>query len=104
MRLENTGDTPLRLTGARAGFATMAMPMVTTRKSVQGVEVLGMKGVDSLEIPAHRTRELKPGGDHLMLMGLTAHPRPGEMVTITLEIEPGHREISVQIPARIDAS
>jgi copper(I)-binding protein len=102
MRLENTGDVALRLTGGSSPIAGMAMPMGTTRKSVQGVEVLGMKGVDFIEIPPHGERVLKPGGDHLMLMNLKAHPRPGEMVPVTLDFEPGHRTMTVEMPARID--
>jgi copper(I)-binding protein len=102
MRLKNTGDVALRLTGVRTPIAGMAMPMETTRKMVQGVEVLGMKGVDFIEIPAHGERVLKPGGDHLMLMNLTAHPRPGEMVEVTLEFEPGHRAVTVEMRAQID--
>jgi hypothetical protein len=102
MRLENTSDEPLRLTGATTPLAAMAMPMATTRKTVQGVEVLGMKGVDFIEVPPHGERVLKPGGDHLMLMNLSAHPKPGEMVTVTLEFDPGHQKVTVQMPARID--
>lgn len=102
MKIENTGDAPLRLTGGSTPIAGMAMPMATTRKRVDGVEVLGMKGVDSIEIPGHGERELKPGGDHLMLMTLTAHPHPGEMVTVTLKFEPGDRTVTVQMPVKID--
>ncbi len=104
MRLQNTGDAPLRLTGGSTPIAGMAMPMGTTRKMVQGVEVLGMKGVDFIEIPAHGECVLKPGGYHLMLMNLTAHPHPGDKVAVTLQFEPGHRAITVEIPAQIDES
>jgi copper(I)-binding protein len=102
MVLSNTGDTALRLTGATTQIAGMAMPMETTRKMVDRVEALGMKEVDFIEIPAHGEVRLKPGGDHLMLMGLTEHPQPGAMVTIMLQIEPGHRTLTVTMPARID--
>ncbi|MGA3172366.1 MAG: copper chaperone PCu(A)C [Chthoniobacteraceae bacterium] len=103
MRLQNTGSLPARLTGGSTPIAAMAMPMETTRKFVQGVQVLGMKAVPYLEIPAHGQRILKPGGSHLMLMNLSSHPLPGEMVTITLTFEPGHRTITLQVPAKIDS-
>jgi len=103
MRLKNGGDEPLRLTGGSTPIAGMAMPMGTTRKVVGGVEVLGMKAVDYIEIPPHGESELKPGGDHLMLMNLTAHPRPGEMVAVTLDFEPGHRTVTVEMPVRMVA-
>ena len=102
MLLTNTGGVPLRLTGGTTGLAGMAMLMVTTHKTVQGVDAMGMKGVQFIEIPAHGAVRLKPGGDHLMLMGLTSHPRPGDMVTITLQYQPGNRTVTVSMPARID--
>jgi len=103
MRLENTGDAPLRLTGGSTPIAAMLMPMETTREIVQGAEVLGMKGVDSIEIPAHGVCVLKPGGDHLMVMNLSAHPRAGETVPLILEIQPGHRTVTVEMAVRVDA-
>jgi copper(I)-binding protein len=102
MHIVNSGDTPLRLTGAETPLAAMAMPMATTHKTVNGVEVLGMKSVDFIEIPAHGEATLKPGGDHLMLMTLSAHPHPGDTIPITLQFEPGHQKITIQLTARID--
>jgi copper(I)-binding protein len=78
------------------------MPMATTRKMVNGVEVLGMKGVDSIEVPPHGETVLRPGGNHLMLMNLSAHPRPGDTVPVTLYFEPGHQKLTVQMTARVD--
>lgn len=40
-------------------------------------------------IPAGGTHELKPGGDHLMLMGVTTPVRPGDEVTFTLTFADG---------------
>ncbi|MEU4262669.1 copper chaperone PCu(A)C [Streptomyces argenteolus] len=40
-------------------------------------------------IPAKGSHELKPGSDHLMLMGLTKAVRPGDEVTITLTFKDG---------------
>jgi copper(I)-binding protein len=102
MRIENTGDTPLRLTGGNCSIAGMGMLMKTTRQMVQGVEVLGMGGLDFIDIPPHSGHILKPGGDHLMLMNITSHPHPGDLVTVTLEFDPGHQTVTVQLPARID--
>ncbi len=103
MLLETRGDVPLRLTGAKTQIATMAMLMETTHKTVQGVDMQGMRDVDFIEIPAHGETILKPGGYHLMLMNMASHPQPGEIVPVTLEFEPGHRTVTVKMPARIDA-
>jgi len=102
MRIENTGDTPLRLTGGKCTIAGMGMLMKTTRQMVQGVEVLGMGTLDFIDIPPHSQHILKPGGDHLMLMNLTTHPHPGDMVSVTLVFDPGHQTVTVDMPARID--
>ena len=43
-----------------------------------------MREVSSIDIPAGRTVELKPGGLHIMLMGLTQPLKDGEMFPLTL--------------------
>jgi copper(I)-binding protein len=40
-------------------------------------------------VPAHGTHELKPGGDHVMMMGLTGPIRAGDTVTATLTLNDG---------------
>ncbi|HEX2808642.1 MAG TPA: copper chaperone PCu(A)C [Kineosporiaceae bacterium] len=40
-------------------------------------------------VRAHGTHELKPGGDHLMMMGLTAPIKAGDTVTATLSLNDG---------------
>jgi copper(I)-binding protein len=103
MRIENTGDTSLRLTGGTSPIAAMAMLMKTTHKTVQGVEALGMGSLDFVDIPPHSECVLKPGGNHLMLMNLSSHPHPGDIVTVTLEFEPGHQTLTLQVPAQLDS-
>lgn len=100
MTLINDGDTPLRLTGANTPVAKSASPMITTKKEVSGTEVLGMQGVDALVIPPHGRCELKPGGNHLMIMGLLDHPKPGEKIKLTLRFDPGGKEITLYAPVR----
>jgi len=40
-------------------------------------------------IPAHGNHELKPGGDHIMLMDLTGPVKAGDIVTATLTLSGG---------------
>jgi hypothetical protein len=49
--------------------------------------VMKMREIDSLVLPAGKTVELKPGGFHLMLMGLKAPIKAGEEITLSLTIE-----------------
>lgn len=40
-------------------------------------------------IPAHGTHQLEPGGDHIMLMGVTKQVKPGDEITFTLTFKDG---------------
>lgn len=62
--------------------------------------VMRMRELNAIEIPANATTKLAPGGLHLMLMGLTAPLRPGETVPITLTFEKaGPRQVEVKVAA-----
>lgn len=102
MTLVNTSDQPLRLTGGSTPAAEIVMPMVTTKKTMNGQEVIGMKRVDELIIPAHGQLTLSPDGDHLMLMTLKEHPKPGEKVKLTLHFEPGGKEVTTALPVALN--
>jgi copper(I)-binding protein len=45
--------------------------------------------VGGFVVPAHGNHELKPGGDHLMVMGLTAPIKAGDTVTAVLSLKDG---------------
>jgi periplasmic copper chaperone A len=98
MRIINLGQTPLKLIGAFSPIATQIEPMITTRHERNGQEIMGMESVSNLEIPAGSVLELKPGGNHLMLMGLTSHPKEGERVKLTLRFAPGDQRLDVELP------
>jgi copper(I)-binding protein len=62
-----------------------------------------MSAVDRLPLPAGKTVELKPGGYHVMLMGLARPLREGDTVpmTLTLENRAGAKQtIDVKAPVR----
>jgi copper(I)-binding protein len=40
-------------------------------------------------VPAHGTHPLQPGGDHIMLMGVTEKVEPGAQIAFTLTLEDG---------------
>lgn len=50
-------------------------------------DVMRMRPVTAIEIPAGGTVTLQPGGLHLMLMGLAASLNQGETVPVTLRFE-----------------
>jgi periplasmic copper chaperone A len=98
MRIKNLGPTLLKLTGASSSIATKIEPMITTRSVRNGQEVMGMANVESLEIPPGGILELKPGGTHLMIMGLTSHPKEGDRVKLTVRFAPGDQQFDVDLP------
>ena len=70
----NRSDREVRLVGGSSPVAEACAPMRTVRKdtgSPSGPEV-AMETVPFLSVPAHGTLVLRPGGNHLMIMGL--HP------------------------------
>ncbi|MBV8175019.1 MAG: copper chaperone PCu(A)C [Verrucomicrobia bacterium] len=52
----------------------------------------------SLCYSAGATLELKPGGDHLMIMGLISHPIEGEHVKLTVRFAPGDQQLDLEVP------
>ncbi len=66
-------------------------------------QVMRMRAIDGLDLPAGQAVQLKPGGYHVMLMDLKQPLKEGETVPITLVIERagGAREsIRVDAPVR----
>ena len=87
MQLRNAGAAPERVVGASSPLAGKVEMHVTTREG----DVMKMRKVASFEIPAGGTFELKPGGAHLMLMGLRQPLKEGDRVPLTLTLERGEK-------------
>jgi len=77
--------------------APAATRLVEVRSPVAGIievhemklegDVMRMRAVDALPLPAGRTVELKPGGLHVMLMDLQAPVKAGDSLPLTLVFE-----------------
>lgn len=93
MRL--TAATDARLLGARSPVAGI----VEIHEMALENNVMRMREISRLDLPAGRTVELRPGGYHVMLLDLKRTLKPGEEVPITLEIEQGGKRMSVQVKA-----
>jgi hypothetical protein len=83
LTIENKGAAPDRLTGGSADFATVEIHETTKENGVTEMrEVAG-----GLNIPAHSSVGLAPGGYHIMFTHL-AHPlAKGDSVKATLAFE-----------------
>ena len=61
--------------------------------------MMRMEQIPGLPLPADGEAVLKPGGDHLMLMGLKQGLVPGEKLELTLEFK-HHGHLRVEIPIK----
>ena len=93
--VRNDGGTGDRLTGAESPAASR----VELHESFMEGEVMRMRKVDSLDIPAGSEVELKPGGLHIMLLGITGPLVEGEEIELTLHFERSGDRI-VRLPIR----
>ena len=60
--------------------------------------VMKMRPLAGLDIPAGQSVTLKPGGEHIMLMGLNGRLREGQSFPLTLTFEKaGAREVTVPV-------
>ncbi|WP_027461060.1 copper chaperone PCu(A)C [Deinococcus murrayi] len=96
MVLRNLGSKPIVLTAFRSDVAARN-ELMTMHHDAQGR--MGMVTVKSLTVPARGELVLKPGGDHLMLMGLKRPLRVGERLTLTLVTADG-QTLTVRAPVQ----
>jgi periplasmic copper chaperone A len=65
--------------------------------SMQGM-VMKMRPISGVDIPAGQPVSLKPGGEHIMLMGLNQPLREGQSFPLTLDFEKaGPRTVTVTV-------
>jgi copper(I)-binding protein len=77
-------------------------PNVEVHEMAMQDNVMKMRQVPAIELPAGKAVDLKPGGYHIMLMNLTQTVQEGETVPLTLVFEgkDGQRE-AVEVKALV---
>jgi len=94
-----TSSTGGRLVAASSPVAGVAE---VHEKAMDG-NVMKMRAIAGLDLPAGKAVELKPGGYHVMLMDLKQTLKAGDMVPLSLVVEgkDGKREtVEVKAPVR----
>jgi copper(I)-binding protein len=100
MRIQNPSGEARALIGA----ASPAASVVELHTHALEDGMMKMRRVEQITIPAHATVELKPGGLHLMLIGLGAPLVPGDPVDLRLSFDDG-TSLEVRAETRaLDAS
>ena len=85
-KITNSGDKPVKITSA-SSTATDTVQLHTTTKGSDGGTK--MEQVHEFTIEPGATLELKPGGDHIMLMDMSCSLAAGGATTVTVKTEDG---------------
>lgn len=92
--VRNTGSTPDRLIGATAGISMKA----TLHNHIVHNNMMMMRPVAAIEVPAGGSVALKPGGFHMMFEGLHRQIKQGETFPLTLVFaNAGKVEVMVEV-------
>lgn len=96
MTIANDGDAADTLKSIKVSVSPMTEIHQTTTKD--GVSSMAPTG--PLEIPAHGKVELKPGGTHAMMMGMTVEMKAGDRFFVDLTFEKsGSKSVSGKVVA-----
>lgn len=82
LKLTNQGAADRLISATSPGSASVELHSM----SMEG-DVMKMRQVEAIDLPAGQTVELKPGGYHLMLMGLKAPLKAGDKLPLKLKFE-----------------
>ena len=100
MQIDNAGPAD-RLMSARA---TVSGTVELHEMKMEG-DVMRMRQVDGIALPAGKSVALKPGGYHVMFIGLKAPLKAGDSFPMTLKFEKAGEvtvEMKVEVPGAMD--
>jgi copper(I)-binding protein len=95
MTLTSTSEAKL------VGAASPVAKMVEIHESSMHGNMAHMQEVSAVPLPAGKAVQLKPGGHHVMLMGVAKPLKPGETVPITLTIEEKGKRSTIEVKAAV---
>lgn len=94
MTIKNLTNKAIKIIGAESKVAEKT----ELHNHTNDKGVMRMRQVPFIKIPASGIVKLKPAGLHIMLIGLKQPIKNGQQVTITLQLENGHKkEISMPV-------
>jgi periplasmic copper chaperone A len=95
LKLENGGGDDKLLSASAEVSSAVELHSMT----MEG-DVMRMRQVPAIELPAGQTVELKPGGLHIMFLGLKAPLKAGDSFPLKLKFEKaGEVSVSVKVEA-----
>ncbi len=99
MTLKNDGDEADKLVKAEGDVAKKIELHTHVMEKKDGKVVMKMRPVPFMQVPAHGQTVLKPGGLHIMLIGVTRDIKPGDAVDLTLVFEKAGK-VKVHVPVK----
>lgn len=94
LKIENKGGADKLLSASSPASKTMELHTMTMDGNV-----MKMREVKTIEVPANGSVELKPGGLHLMFMDIKAPFKAGESVPVKLKFQKAG-EVEIKVPVR----
>jgi copper(I)-binding protein len=95
-----TASEPLTL----VGVATPAAGIADVHEMKMEGDVMRMRAVQALDLPANKPVQLAPGGYHLMLQELKAPLKPGTTIPVTLTFRTAageQRQLALEVPVSV---
>lgn len=89
--------------GKLVSAASPVAGVVEIHEMAMDGNVMKMRAVPAVDLPAGKSVDLKPGGYHVMLMDLKKDLKPGETVPMTLVVEGADKKretIEVKAPVK----
>jgi len=95
MTLDNPGDQLLTLISAGSDVAQR----VELHNHVMVDDMMQMRRVEAIRVEPHQQTQLKPGGLHVMLLGLQRPLKQGESIILTLTFANGEQQ-QLSVPVK----
>jgi hypothetical protein len=87
---------------ALVGASSPVAGIVEVHEMAMENNVMKMRAIPKLDLPAGKAVQLKPGGYHIMLMELKQQLKKGDTVPITLKVEGRDKSVkSVELKAEV---
>lgn len=88
---------------ALVGVSSPVAKTVEVHEMKMDGNVMRMRAVPALDLPAMQNVELKPGGYHIMLVGLKQPLKAGDKVPLTLTFRIGQKTVEKRVDAEVRA-
>lgn len=95
MNITNQGSSSAAIVTAKSPIAKI----VELHTHINDKGVMRMRKIRQIDLPSNEVVKLKPGGLHIMLLGLNQNLKPGDEISVTLGFNDGS-EKSLQVPVQ----